>query len=359
MSNQPQQQRTKQPQSVGSRVEARVAKKKKKSKVKVFFLWFVSIIAIILLAGIAYGAYIITQANKAIDTISIADTIDKETGETKAPIAVGDSVKQKPVTMLLLGLDQRDGGGGLNTDVILIAALNPANDTGAVIAMPRDTRITYDGRTRKANAFYANYYVKAQNNGADKTEAMRQGKEAVKDVFGQFYDIPIQYAVSVNFQGFSDVVDVLGGIEVDVDMRMRYTDSQDGTDIDLQPGLQKLNGKKALDFVRFRKSNTNPNASSDFDRNNRQNVVISAILKKMISLGGITKIDSVIKEVSEDVHTDMPKQEIERMITTYFDVKMENITFMSLQGTWQNPYVVADEQSLDEAKQLLQSILAE
>lgn len=353
-------------QPAGSRVESRGTRKNKKSnkstksKNKAIILSISSILLVIVIALLIFGAYIINKTHNALGDISIAPKVEGEDGVI-IPIPESDSVKVKPVTMILLGIDQRKGGGGLNTDVILIAALNPITKKGAVIAMPRDTRISYNNgkEVYKANAFYANYYVRAQRDGADKTEAMRKGKEAVKNVFGEFYDIPIQYAVSANFQGFKDVVDVLGGIDIDVDMRMKWSDSHDGTDIDLQPGMQKLDGKQTLDFVRFRQSKENPNASSDFERNNRQTLVMKTIMKKMISLGGITKIGSVIDEIAEDVHTDMPKEEIERMITTYFGINLDNITFMSLQGTWKNPYVYADEQSLNEAKQLLQSILAE
>ncbi|WP_258199409.1 LCP family protein [Paenibacillus endoradicis] len=353
-----------QPQPTESRVTSRGTRKQKKSKKKIIITTILSIIIIIVAVVVLFGTYIVNKVNSKFPEMSI---VTEQEGEPNsiAPIAKGESVKDKPVTLVLLGIDQRKGGGGLNTDVMLVAALNPITKKGAVIAMPRDTRISYYSKekdaveVRKANAFYANYYVKAQKDGEDKNGAMLKGKAAVRDVLGQFYDIPIQYAVSVNFQGFRDVVDVLGGIHVDVDMRMKWTDSHDDTDIDLQPGPQTLNGKQTLDFVRFRQSKANPNASSDFERNNRQSIVLSAIMKKMISLGGITKIGDVIDEVSDDVYTDMPTSELTRMLSTYYNINMDNITFMSLQGKWDNPYVIASEESLAEAKQLLQSILAE
>ncbi|GIP16745.1 hypothetical protein J40TS1_23870 [Paenibacillus montaniterrae] len=352
-SNKPQTNQNNQ-QVTASRVATKGSKKKKKRPVLKAFL-FIIIFALLVVVG--YGAYIVIKGNEALKDISIANNVDD--GGGKVTIPVKDSVKAKPVTMVLLGIDQRKGGGGLNTDVIMVAALNPTTKKGAVIAMPRDTKINYQDRTRKVNAFYANFYTAAQKNGADKNEAMRQAKDGMKQLLGEFYGVPFQYAVSVNFQGFMDVVDVLGGIEVDVDMRMRWTDSHDGTNIDLHPGLQPLDGKQTLDFVRFRQSKDNPNASSDFERNTRQTVVINAILKKMMSLGGVTKIGNVIEEVSEDVHTDMPSEEITRLLTTYYNINMDNITFMTLQGKWSNPYVEADAQSLAEAQQLLQSIISE
>jgi len=343
-------------QQAASRVSTRGSKKKSKKKRPVLKV-FLFIIIFALLAMVGYGTYIVIKGKGLIKNISIA--VDEDDSGTKISIPVKESVKEKPVTMLLLGIDQRSGAGGLNTDVIMVAALNPSTKKGAVVAMSRDTRISYEGKTRKANAFYANYYVAAQREGADKVEAMRKAKESAKQLFGEFYEIPLQYAVSVNFQGFRDVVDVLGGVDINVDMRMRWTDSHDGTDIDLHPGQQTLNGKQTLDFVRFRQSKENPNASSDFERNSRQTIVIKAILKKMISLGGVTKIGNVIDEISEDVHTDMPSEEITRMLTTYYNIDIDNITFTTLKGTWKNPYVVADEASLAEVKELLQSIISE
>jgi len=343
-------------QQLASRAATRGKKKPKKKKHPIIKV-LIFIIIVVCLAIVAGGVYIVTKGNEFMNTISIAK-VDDETGKVNS-IPVGESVKEKPLTMLLLGIDQRSGGGGLNTDVIMVAALNPTTKKGAVIAMPRDTRITYDGRTRKANAFYANAYVAAQRGGADRVEVMREAKNTAKTIFGEFYGVPLQYAASINFQGFQDVVDVLGGIHVNVDMRMQYKDSHDGTNIDLQPGEQTLYGKEALDFVRFRKSNSNPNASSDFERNTRQTVVIKAIMKKMISFGGVTKINKVIDELAEDVHTDMPSEELSRLISTYYNIDVDNITFMTLQGKWQNPYVVADEASLEEARQLLQSIISE
>lgn len=313
----------------------------------------------ILLSVLVYAGYIVKQANDKIDDISIVETVDSE-GIPIKDIPSKESVKEKSVAMLLLGVDQRAGAGGLNTDVIMVAAFNPVTKKAAVVSMPRDTLIDIDGfRARKANAFYADFYVVAQRNGADKAGAMLKAKEQSKEVFSNYFDMPIQYAASVNFQGFRDLVDVLGGIEVDVDMRMRWTDSHDNTNIDLQPGLQTLDGKNTLDFVRYRQSKDGKNMSSDFERNERQGKVMKAIMGKLLSLSGVTKANELISEVSDDIYTDMPSREIRRMVSTYFGINMNNVTFKSLEGKWSSPYVHADEESLAEAKKVLQEIMAE
>ena len=347
-----------------SRVELDAQKKEQKKKKikKTIIITVSSIIFVLIISLFIFMWSIYSKIDDSIEVISIAPTIDEI---TQQPIVIPEqeSVKNKALTVLLLGIDQRSGGGGLNTDVIILAAINPDTKKGAVISMPRDTRLEYtnDGKkeVHKANAYYALAYSEAQRNGASKVEATLAAKNVMKNAVGQLYDIPIQYAVSVNFKGFRDIVDTLGGLEIDVDMRMKYTDSHDGTDIDLYPGLQTLNGKQTLDFVRFRQTNDNPNASSDFERNSRQSQVINAIMKKMLSFGGISQINNVIEEVSDDVTTDMPSSEIRQLLTTYYNIKIDNITFTSLNGHWKNPYVYPDEQALEEAKSLLQSIIAE
>jgi polyisoprenyl-teichoic acid--peptidoglycan teichoic acid transferase len=181
----------------------------------------------------------------------------------------------------------------------------------------------------------------------------------VRNVMSKLFGIDIKYSAVINFQGFADVVDALGGVEVDVDMRMKYTDSADGTNIDLEEGVQVLSGDKALDFVRYRKSNNGKNMSSDFERNARQSQVIGALTDKMKSFDGVTKIGSVIEAVGNNLTMDMPSKEIKNMMSTYLGMSREDITFIPLEGTWRSPYVYLDEAKLDEARAALQGKLAE
>ena len=103
----------------------------------------------------------------------------------------------------------------------------------------------------------------------------------------EFFDVPIDYVVEIDFKAFEDIIDAFGGITVDVDMDMRYVDPTDGTNINLKKGRQLLDGKQALDFVRYRKSNDGTAESSDFERNMRQQQVISALVAKIKSIDGL------------------------------------------------------------------------
>ncbi len=336
-----------------SEVRGSVKKKKKTKKKPRFLTIFFSIFLTLLVAVSLYLGYLVMKTNDAITSIGI-----DENKATQVPIQ--ESVKEKPVAFVFLGLDARPKGGSLNTDVIKVAAFAPGSKTATVISIPRDTYIDVEGyRPRKANAFYADFYSAARKEGKDREDADLAGKKAVRDVLGKYLGIEIKYAASINFQGFSDVVDAVGGVGVNVDIRMKYIDKADGTNIDLEPGFQTLDGDKALDFVRYRKSNRGGQESSDFDRGRRQSEVIGAILDKLISLGGLTKVGSVIDAASANIDTDMPESEIRRMLETYVGVKSSDISFMSLEGVWRSPYVYADQTSLQEVKAALSSKMAE
>lgn len=324
--------------------------KKKRPLLKVFFTLFFGL----LLTAAGLIIYLGFKATDAIQTIGL-----DETQATEVP--AGESVKDKPVAFVLMGLDSREHGGTLNTDVMMVAAFNPTTKKATVVSIPRDTYIRVDGyRGRKANRFYADFYTVAKrDNGLEQEAAELEGKKAVKDVMSELFGIDIRYAGIINFKGFSDVVNALGGVQVNVDIRMKYEDSADGTDIDLQPGLQTLDGEDALDFVRYRKSNDGTNMSSDFDRNRRQSEVLGAIVDKMMSLGGIPKIGNVIESVGDNVTMDMPSKEITRMLTEYMSIRSDDIEFISLEGVWESPNVYMNEESLAQAQAALQAKMAE
>lgn len=322
--------------------------KKKRPLLKVFFVLFFGL----LLTAAGLIAYLGIKATDAIETIGL-----DETQATEVP--AGESVKDKPVAFVLMGLDSREHGGTLNTDVMMVAAFNPTTKKATVVSIPRDTYIKVEGyKGRKANSFYAAFFNTARRE-MDKEGADLEGKKAVKDVMSKLFGIDIKYAGIINFKGFSDVVDALGGVEVNVDIRMKYTDTADNTEIDLQPGWQTLYGDDALDFVRYRKSNDGTNMSSDFDRNRRQSEVMSAIVDKMMSLGGITKIGNVIESVGDNITMDMPSKEITRMLTEYMSIRSDDIEFIALEGVWESPNVYMNEDSLAAARTALQAKMAE
>jgi cell envelope-related function transcriptional attenuator common domain len=310
---------------------------------------------LVLAAVLLIGWFVVDlffKADKAIGTISLPS-------ENVVDVPAEESVKVKPTAVLLLGLDSREKLGTMNTDVIMIAALNPDTKKATVVTVPRDTRIEQSGYAKhKANSYYSNFYHEALKTTKDKEQAKLQALDKMKTMFGRYFGIDIKYASIINFKGFSDVIDALGGVEVDVDMDMRYVDSVDGTNINLKKGRQELTGSQALDFVRYRKSNDGKNMSSDFDRNRRQGEVLGEIVDRLKSLGGATKLGSVIEAVGGNMRTDIPESEIRQLMFTYFGLTRSDVEFKPLEGKWVSPYVHADEQSLADTRQALRAQLS-
>jgi LCP family protein required for cell wall assembly len=301
---------------------------------------FLIIGLIIILAGVGYAGYVYVKFDNMLGKISSALTGDDDTSS------------KEPKVILLLGLDTREATRSLNTDVIMVAVLNPKTQAVSLLSLPRDLYMKPDGyRARKANAFYS--------------IAQRQDKEPpdqlVKELFGEILDIPIDYVTVITFKTFEDIIDELGGIEVDVDMNMCYIDTADGTNIQLMKGNQELDGKNALDFVRYRHSTRKckvPTAeSSDSERNERQQIVLKAMVDKMTSVGGMLKLGNVFDAMGNNLKTDTPKDQLKSLILSYATMNKDNITFIPLPGEWISPYVRVKDTDMDKAKQLLKAAL--
>jgi LCP family protein required for cell wall assembly len=309
------------------------AKKKRMNPLLKFFL---IIGLIIILAGAGYAGYLYFKFDNMLGKVSGALTGDDKTST------------QDPKVILLLGLDTREETRSLNTDVIMVAVLNPKTQAVSLLSLPRDLYMKPDGyKGRKANAFYS----------IAQRQDKKPSEQLVKELFGDFLDIPIDYVTVITFKTFEDIIDELGGIEVDVDMNMCYIDTADGTNIQLEKGIQKLDGKKALDFVRYRhstrKCEVRTAESSDSERNERQQIVLKAMVDKMTSIGGILKLGDVFDAVGKNLKTDTPKDQLRSLILSYAMMKKDNITFIPLQGEWRSPFIQVKDADMDKAKQQL------
>lgn len=317
----------------------RNAPPKGKSKARRFMLGFTGLLLFACLLTAGYASYLYF--------FKMDDMLGKI--GTDEAVASGMSAKEKPISLLLLGIDSRPEGGSLNTDVIMVAALNPESKSAAVVSIPRDTymKASQGLRANKANAFYPNLMA------ASKSTAQQK----IKLVFGSALNVPIDYVVTVNFQGFKDVVDALGGITVDVDMDMRYVDKADGTNINLKKGVQKLDGQKTLDFVRYRKSNNGTAESSDLERNARQQLVVAQVLEKLKSPTALLKAGEMMDALGNNVTTDIPSAQLKDMIRTYIGMSKDNINYIHLEGEWKSPYVNVAEADWQKARSALGSLL--
>jgi LCP family protein required for cell wall assembly len=212
-----------------------------------------------------------------------------------------------------------------------------------MVSIPRDTRMHPPGfsKARKANFFYASLRKKEDS------------FTRVKKIYSDYLNVPIDHMMVLDFKAFSRTIDVLGGVEVTVKKDMRYVDTADGTNINLSKGIQTLNGKQALDYVRYRKSNMGTAGSSDFERNERQQQVIAAMLNNVKSVGGVLSLGSIFEAMGDNVRSDIPSSEIKAMMTTYSSMNPSNIEYVHLVGPWRSPFVYLDATEVNKATQSL------
>ena len=242
--------------------------------------WAATVIAVCAV-GVAGGAYLYLHesvaavAPRSVDVRVTAKRLD-------LPIA------GQPATALVIGYDRRAGeakGTPSRSDTLMLVRANPKNDTISMLSFPRDLQaeIVCPGKptyTTKINAAYANC-------------GARGTLETVRKLTG----VPVNYLITVNFRGFRQLVDKLGGIWMDVDRR--YLNTQGGPSgyatINLQPGYQKLGGYQALDFVRFR------HTDSDLYRNARQQLFVRSLKDQVRTNFSLTKLPKLIRVLTSNI----------------------------------------------------------
>ncbi|MBI4252661.1 LCP family protein [Candidatus Uhrbacteria bacterium] len=206
------------------------------------------------------------------------------------------------VNVLLLGIGGGNHEGADLTDTIMLASIVPKTGRVAFFSIPRDLLIPIDGygwrKINNANAF-------------GETIQEGYGGEFARKTVEQVLGVSIPYFVRVDFQGFADIVDILGGIPITVDNS--FTDYKYPTldkkyqTISFDAGPQTMDGQRALMYVRSRHS-LNNNEGSDFARSRRQQKIITAVKEKMFSTTLFfrpQKVGEILGTLKENISTNM------------------------------------------------------
>jgi len=228
--------------------------------------------------------------------------------------------KSKRINILVLGVEKDP-----RTDSILFVSFEPKDKKLDIISIPRDTYYWEKGYNlpgqRKINAKYG----RSIKYGKDKAS-----KGTVKAV-EKILKVPIHNYVTVSYKGVEDIVDYIGGVEINVPFNMRYTDSSDNPPlrINIPKGKQILNGKQSVKFLRWRKNNNNIGyPDGDLGRIKAQQDFIIAAIKK--SFG--KKLPSIIKKSFDTVNTDLSKKDSIYYAIKAIGIKTDNISTYILPG---------------------------
>lgn len=230
------------------------------------------------------------------------------------------------MNILILGIDQLDDEPS-RADSIIVMSIHRGLQDISMVSIPRDSRVEIPG------------------SGLDKiNHAMVFGSvDLMRVTVEQLLDVPLHYYVYTNFSGFRDIIDTLGGVEVDVE---RQIIGSDGRPI-VEPGLQRLTGGQALTYVRFRSD-----AEGDFGRMRRQQQVLKAIGKSMMRPITIIRLPILLEQFAQDVRTDMPLPKFVSLGRTISTQDLAEINTIQLKGTSTLisgvSYVILDEDFLHQ-----------
>lgn len=234
---------------------------------------------------------------------------------TNQPAQVPEWNRQGRVNILLLGTDERSCEPGARSDTMIIVSVDPEAKTVNMLSIPRDLWVTIPGygqnRINAAHAFGEAYKVPGGGPAL--------AKQTVQNQFG----VPIHYYVKVNIVGLRKIVDLLGGVDIEVEHRIydaAFPDDTCGTYVlDIPAGRQHMDGKRALEYARSRHS------SSDFDRAHRQQTLLLAMRDRALSLEILPRLPQLYREFGNTVKTDLQLPEILSLARLGTDIPRENI----------------------------------
>ncbi|MGQ9512177.1 LCP family protein [Thermodesulfitimonas sp.] len=267
--------------------------------------------------------------------------ISYSTGSGKGGFGGGHSGQAKAagqrLNFLLLGSDARNGETRARSDSIIFVSADPEKKQLALLSIPRDTLVDIPdhGRDRiNAAMFYGGPELTTQ---------------VVSDLIGQ----PVDYYLVTNYEGFVALVDALGGITLDVEKNMYHYDPEKGGrfTINLHKGVQRLDGRKALMYVRYRSDTL-----GDISRVQRQQKFLRAVVEEMMKPRNLVRLPVLIPKIKDCIYTNLPFDQM--LALARMAREMEEVTVVSgiLPGCFAgDPYWHVDP---EEAKRAVAQLLS-
>lgn len=217
----------------------------------------------------------------------------------------------KPVNILVMGIDARNAEENSRSDTMIVASVDRKTGQAVMVWIPRDTR------------------VEVSRNRRDRINSVNalEGPEAACQVAGKLLGTRIDYYVVTNFSGFEKIIDILGGVNIDVETDMRHYDPNPKLNINLGKGPQLLNGADALRYVRYRGGPT-----ADIGRTARQQKFVNALARQMFSTRTIVKLPQLVPEIAQHIRTNIPASDMLFMMKVAREFDPAQIKTQTLPG---------------------------
>ena len=213
------------------------------------------------------------------------------------------------LNVLVMGKDNTSG----LCDMIMLVSYDTSSNSACVLQIPRDTYASYTESSYK------------KINGA--VNALGGEKEFC-DFLSEALCVKIDKYVTVNLDAVGEVVDIIGGVEVDIPFDMNYKDPSQGLSINLKKGKTVLDGEGAQQFVRYRSGY----AEGDLGRMDAQKIFLAALVSKLKSAGSLLRVNEIFTAVSDDIKTDISMTDIVLLAADALCISSDKVTFVTLAG---------------------------
>ncbi len=292
--------------------------------------WIVGTLVSLFAVGLLwFGVTVASAFQKVSDTSDRSSPLLRLFGQEVTPDQLQGEGDGR-INVLLIGIGGVNHKGGLLADTVMVGSFDVENNQLALLSLPRDLRVPIAGNGYgKLNS--AHSYGETQERGS--------GPKVLKETVSDILDLPIHYYVRVDFAGFEEFIDAIGGIDIEVPKALNdpfYPDPRlEGYEpFYLAAGQQHLDGAKALKYARSRQT------TSDFDRAARQQQIILAAREKATSLGIVAnplKVAELIQIVGDHVKTDIGTSELSRLASLGNDLQSEDVITKVLDNSPDGP----------------------
>ncbi|MGO4889841.1 LCP family protein [Anaerobacillus sp. MEB173] len=245
----------------------------------------------------------------------------------------------EPRALLLFGVDYITKGEKYGrSDTIILVLSSPSTKEIALLSIPRDT------------------YINIPGHGYNKINTAFQlgGPQLTKKTVGKWLGIPIEDTITIDYDGFTKLINLLGGLEINVDKTMK------NAEFTLKEGKRHLSGDEVLKFVRFRKS-IDGKHDSDYQRMQRQHQVLTELANEIFQVRPLPEMISLVHTMNKSVDTTLDLKETLLFTKYYYDFSIDNLHTLMFQGQGKKMngiwYEVIPKKELNEKKQFINNFL--
>lgn len=291
-------------------------------------LWIPGVLGLVMIGVGIYTYHVYANVFETLNEVN--QPLKRDTSPKRSE----DMKQDAPISVLLMGSDPREGERG-RSDSLMLVTLNPTKQSMKIVSIPRDTYTEIVGKGVKDKITHAYAF-----GGVDITVATVEN----------FLNVPVDYYIEVNMEGFKDIVNAVGGVDVNNDLDFTYKG------IHFEKGALHLNGDEALVYSRMRKLDSR----GDFGRQMRQRQVIQSVIKSGTKVETLANYGEILGAIQKNVKTNLTQDEMFKIQQNYRETR-NHIDEIEINGegkmigdTWY--YIVSEEIRQKLSKELREQL---